>query len=578
MKVLWIVLVVSSVISAENIEGSREYCFDERFEAECGDNEVLMLDSAYYGRMYDGRCVSDVLSHIAMGCSLNALPYIDSLCSGKRSCSFLIATLIEVIPKELLPCPKYVNSFLDANYTCVKVNRLPVEKCAFNSTVLLPNDKGFIASNTNQQIRQNYKNCQFRIQADPGQRVNIKIIDFQTAENSVSSCVPYVQISEPGSLQQVTVCQGHERENSVFTSKSNLLDLRLLSNDDGSTNGPFLIEYDFIGCPDIIAPKNGWLRRNVSTAVWGCNNKMEEKFTIHCNGTAWENEVGKCSGTTTSAPIAATTTRKQNHKEVYSKSTEEEEEKVLIDMIGISVPPKVLSLIFVVSVGLLLGTILILICGCACIYRQKKRHEKKLKIISNIHYPDYRSPNDSSVFQTLLGDANTVIYRPINAPPFNVHGNKTPNLSNNRTMQPSGGTNGPIPPKRYASTPTQSPYGTYKEVKSQYEDPIYGPENIYGHENLYGIPLQHAQSSHLYQKPFPYSRRDSNDNSPSDAYGSNISIQPYGSDLSINPNGSENPTSPQYFVLDPELVKEQQARLGTIPESQGTDSTTDTYA
>ncbi len=41
------------------IAGSvRDYCLFESFAAQCGDNEVIMVEHASYGRMKTGRCIS----------------------------------------------------------------------------------------------------------------------------------------------------------------------------------------------------------------------------------------------------------------------------------------------------------------------------------------------------------------------------------------------------------------------------------------------------------------------------------------------------------------------------------------
>jgi hypothetical protein len=44
-----------------------EFCITESFRAECGQNEVLMIDKALFGRMSLGRCVTRDFGHI--GCS-----------------------------------------------------------------------------------------------------------------------------------------------------------------------------------------------------------------------------------------------------------------------------------------------------------------------------------------------------------------------------------------------------------------------------------------------------------------------------------------------------------------------------
>ena len=42
------------------ISGVAEYCEDELFVAECQQDEVILIESALYGRMQLGRCVTRV--------------------------------------------------------------------------------------------------------------------------------------------------------------------------------------------------------------------------------------------------------------------------------------------------------------------------------------------------------------------------------------------------------------------------------------------------------------------------------------------------------------------------------------
>ena len=46
--------------------GVAEYCEDELFTAECQRDEVILVESALYGRMQLGRCVSKVQRHFPL--------------------------------------------------------------------------------------------------------------------------------------------------------------------------------------------------------------------------------------------------------------------------------------------------------------------------------------------------------------------------------------------------------------------------------------------------------------------------------------------------------------------------------
>ena len=52
-----------------------------------------------------------------LGCSVNALTFLDKVCSGKVSCEYLVAG------EDLYatqPCPGHVATFLEIGYDCVK--------------------------------------------------------------------------------------------------------------------------------------------------------------------------------------------------------------------------------------------------------------------------------------------------------------------------------------------------------------------------------------------------------------------------------------------------------------------------
>ena len=53
----------------------------------------------------------------ALGCSVDAVPYLDKTCSGKRTCEYSLPS------KELYatqPCPKGASSYLEVDYQCIQ--------------------------------------------------------------------------------------------------------------------------------------------------------------------------------------------------------------------------------------------------------------------------------------------------------------------------------------------------------------------------------------------------------------------------------------------------------------------------
>ena len=92
-----------------------EYCQWDVFNASCPRGEVIVMESAQYGRMELGRCLLRDYGYV--GCGDSVLPYLDSKCSGRRSCTINIP---DRVLDKVLPCPGDLKSYLQASYTCIK--------------------------------------------------------------------------------------------------------------------------------------------------------------------------------------------------------------------------------------------------------------------------------------------------------------------------------------------------------------------------------------------------------------------------------------------------------------------------
>ena len=92
----------------------REYCQFETFNASCsGEDEVVLMEEARYGRLRLGRCVTH--DYGFLGCSSSVLDLLDRTCSGRRWCQFDIPSLRDLVH----PCPKDLTCYLEATYRCV---------------------------------------------------------------------------------------------------------------------------------------------------------------------------------------------------------------------------------------------------------------------------------------------------------------------------------------------------------------------------------------------------------------------------------------------------------------------------
>ena len=92
-----------------------EYCPWEAFRAQCLHDEVLVMETAKYGRMRLGRCVKNDLGYV--GCFTDVLDLADGWCSGRQSCEIAIPN-----PDldNLKPCLEDLKSYFEVTYKCIK--------------------------------------------------------------------------------------------------------------------------------------------------------------------------------------------------------------------------------------------------------------------------------------------------------------------------------------------------------------------------------------------------------------------------------------------------------------------------
>ena len=96
----------------------RVVCEAEKFQPMCADGEVVVMTEAMYGRMTIGRCVRTDYGYVS--CGVNVLGYLDSKCSGRRSCELSIPDqgLKNVIAAAPNRCPHEFKTYLNASYDC----------------------------------------------------------------------------------------------------------------------------------------------------------------------------------------------------------------------------------------------------------------------------------------------------------------------------------------------------------------------------------------------------------------------------------------------------------------------------
>ena len=92
-----------------------EYCQFEAFNATCPKGQLVVVDSAQYGRQRLGRCVTRDYGFI--GCTANVIDVLDAACTGRTWCEIPVPSLRRRVQPQ--PCPKDLTAYLDATYHCI---------------------------------------------------------------------------------------------------------------------------------------------------------------------------------------------------------------------------------------------------------------------------------------------------------------------------------------------------------------------------------------------------------------------------------------------------------------------------
>ena len=92
-----------------------EYCLEETLEMQCAADEVVLVDSARYGRMQLNRCARTDYGYV--GCAADVTRVLAAKCSGRRHCR--IANL-EALFSSFRNCPLDLKSYVEARYHCLK--------------------------------------------------------------------------------------------------------------------------------------------------------------------------------------------------------------------------------------------------------------------------------------------------------------------------------------------------------------------------------------------------------------------------------------------------------------------------
>ena len=90
-------------------------CPYEDLTVACQDHEVIIMESASYGRMEQGRCIRE---NDFIGCENDFLFLADRWCSGRNRCE--ISLSIDELERANENCRSYLKMYTSVVYTCIK--------------------------------------------------------------------------------------------------------------------------------------------------------------------------------------------------------------------------------------------------------------------------------------------------------------------------------------------------------------------------------------------------------------------------------------------------------------------------
>lgn len=293
----------------------KESCSDEYFNVSCasrgGGGDVILMESAKYGRMRVSRCVSTNI-----GCSIDALEFIEGQCSGRRQCSVYVS---DINLQRMAPCSKEFTSYLETKHICLNVATGSKSSCQRDRQILLSGKEiGYIASVTSMEPGgYGTSSCPWKIETDPGQTIRLSLLSFgsrgladgdgpRTAGSD--ACYEVGEVREKGgALGGTTIgerptafsmCSDNgrtgERESVFFVSTGSDVTIQMKPPEVLKGLAPFIVKYEVRGCRQLRAPTGGYVKFEGYTATVHCNHTKETWF-LTCTGSTWLGQVGNCT-------------------------------------------------------------------------------------------------------------------------------------------------------------------------------------------------------------------------------------------------------------------------------------------
>lgn len=299
---IYVLTLLPITFTQVTFEGTGDYCQLEKFNATCGNEEIIVMLSARYGRMRPGRCISHSYGNV--GCAADVLPYLDSICSGKQTCEISIP---DPNLHKKRTCPKDFTTYLQASYQCIRVANIYNRECSSkHKKDILVAGEGFIlgAIPDHPENPEASFNCPWRISTSLGQHINLTLINFSQRYNRIGTlqssdyaqCVDVaVAMERTGIKETLQLCPQQKRERFAYLSKGSELTLYTFHKSSSTIpNNIFLWRYKAEGCADLDPKPNLWIRRNNDQTIVKCN-ATEETWYLVCQEGIWKGRLGNCT-------------------------------------------------------------------------------------------------------------------------------------------------------------------------------------------------------------------------------------------------------------------------------------------
>ena len=126
------------------------------------------------------------------------------------------------------------------------------DMCESSSYVKIQTSAGFLASSVTQQTGCGSASCPWRLEALPGQRINLTLYDFSKTETERKgrfytgdpTCTLYASVTDRVADSSHRVCRGKQRVRHLLLANSHSLEVTIGDFTGDSDMSHFLIQFD----------------------------------------------------------------------------------------------------------------------------------------------------------------------------------------------------------------------------------------------------------------------------------------------------------------------------------------------